>query len=127
MPNVFTTVPNQRTVVVHREKPERDFIQIKKENYAEAYRTLGATALVLYVYLAGNQEGYQFGLSPSAIQKALGMPESTCRDQINKLIAYRYLVERGESHVYDFYEHPQPKAEVKETTSQTTKYSGYVF
>lgn len=127
MPNTFTTVPNQRTVVIHREKPDRDFIQIKKENYAEAYRILGATALVLYVYLAGNQEGFQFGLSPSAIQKALGMPESTCRDQIKRLISFGYLVERGDSNIYDFYEHPQPKAEVKKAATRTEEPCAFSF
>ena len=29
----MATAPNQRKVVVHREKCERDFLQIKKENW----------------------------------------------------------------------------------------------
>jgi len=53
----------------------------------EAYRTLNATCLVVYLYLAGNQEGYELALSPRAISQTVGMPESTVRDQINKLIA----------------------------------------
>lgn len=114
MPN---TVPNQKTVIIHRDPPsknEGNFIQIKKDNLFRAYRELNATSLVVYLYLAGNQEGYQLALSPRAISQTVGMPESTIRDQINKLIAYGYLVPKREgSSVYEFYERPQPKAEAK--------------
>lgn len=109
-PTIKASFPNQKIVVVHREKPDKDFIQIKKENFAEAYKNLGATALVLYLYLVGNKQGYKFALSPSAVQKAIGMPESTCRDQINKLISYGYLVpEKEDSNIYHFYETKQPE------------------
>ena len=107
------TVPNQRTVIVHRDPPsknEGNFIQIKKSNLYNAYRELNATCLVVYLYLAGNQEGYELALSPRAINQATGMSESTIRDQINKLINHRYLVPRHEgSSIYDFYETPAPK------------------
>ena len=80
----------------------------------EAYRTLNATCLVVYLYLAGNQEGYELALSPRAISQTVGMPESTVRDQINKLIAYRYLVPKREgSNVYDFYETPVPEGKAE--------------
>ena len=110
------TVPNQKTVIVHRDPPsknEGNFIQIKKSNLFNAYRELNATCLVVYLYLAGNQEGYELALSPRAISQVVGMSESTIRDQIKKLITYRYLVPRHEgSCIYDFYETPAP--EVKE-------------
>ena len=110
------TVPNQKTVIVHRDPPsknEGNFIQIKKSNLFNAYRELNATCLVVYLYLAGNQEGYELALSPKAISQTVGMPESTTRDQIAKLIQYRYLVPRHKgSCIYDFYETPAP--EVKE-------------
>ena len=109
MPN---TVPNQKTVIVHRDPPnknEGNFLQIKKNNLYKAYRELNATCLVVYLYLAGNQEGFELALSPKAISQTVGMPESTIRDQINKLIAYGYLVPKREgSSVYDFYEVPAP-------------------
>ena len=53
--------PNQRIVKVHRDMPgekEGNFLLIKKSNLYEAYRTLNATALCLYLYLAGNKEGF---------------------------------------------------------------------
>lgn len=125
MPTTFETVPNQKAVIIHREMPQRDFIAIKKSNFAEAYQHLGATALVLYLHLVGNQDGYSFALSPTAIHNQIGMPSSTVRDQINRLIALRYLVCRGNSNIYDFYEHPQPEDKSIETpaTHSTATYS----
>ena len=46
-------------------------------------------------------------LSPAAIERTVGMPPSTYRDQFRKLINRGYLVQRGDSNTYDFYETPQ--------------------
>ena len=127
MSNNYYTVPNQKTIVVHRTQCDRDFLQIKKSTLFEAYNTLGSTALVLYLYLVGNRDNYKFAFSPSAIHKETGMPESTCRDQFRKLIACKYLVPRSEgSNVFDFYERPHfecaedPEvSSVEKTTSPT--------
>lgn len=122
MPNNFTTVPNQRTIVVHRTQCDKDFLQIKKSTLFEAYNTLGATALFLYLYFVGNRDNYQFAFSPSAIHRATGMPESTCRDQFNKLIACKYLVPRREgSNIYDFYERPHVNCEEGPQVSSAEK------
>ena len=107
------TVENQRRVLVHRDMPEKDegnFLLIKKENLYAAYRNLNATALCLYLYLAGNKDGFDLAFSPKAIHKEMGMPESTCRDQFKVLVNKGYLVPRHEgSNVYDFYEIPREK------------------
>lgn len=122
MQNNFTTVPNQRTIVVHRTQCDKDFLQIKKSTLFEAYNTLGATALFLYLYFVGNRDNYQFAFSPSAIFKATGMPESTCRDQFKKLIACKYLVPRREgSNIYDFYERPHANCEEGTQVSSAEK------
>ena len=107
-------VPNQRIVKVHRDMPgekEGNFLLIKKSNLYEAYRTLNATALCLYLYLAGNKEGFNLEFSPKAIRAELGMPESTCRDQFKVLVEKGYLVPKHESsNIFDFYETPRKKA-----------------
>lgn len=46
-------------------------------------------------------------LSPAAIRQAVGMPQSTYRDQFVRLVDKGYLVQRGDSNTYDFYETPQ--------------------
>ena len=62
---------------------------------------------MLYLYLASNADGFMLALSPAAIRQAVGMPPSTYRDQFVKLIDKGYLIQRGESNTFDFYETPQ--------------------
>ena len=108
-----TTSPNQKIVHIHRDMPkdgEGNFLLIKKENLYNAYRDLNATALVLYLYLAGNKDGFDLALSPKAIHAEMGFPKSTCRDHIHTLIAKGYLVPMHEnSNIYHFYEIPKGK------------------
>lgn len=108
MPN---TVPNQKVVHIHRDMPyqgEGNFLMVKKKNFADAYRNLNATAFVLWLYLASNKDGFDLALSPQAVFAELGMPQSTCRDQIKNLINKGYLIQHSEgSNIYDFYEKPR--------------------
>lgn len=118
----FETVPNQKVVHVHREGLGMLFLGINKETFMAAYKDLNSTALVLYLYFASNKDGYTFALSPKAVQADLGMPKSTCQDQIKKLIEKGYLVQRREnSNIYDFYERPQPKSGDVETEPEQPK------
>lgn len=103
-----TTVPNQRTVRVHRERVTSDFLGIKNENWQAASRVLGAHALRLYLYLAANADNYTLALSPAALARDIGMPRSTYHDQFRKLVDFGYLVQTG-GNMYDFYEVPQLK------------------
>ena len=120
MPN---TVPNQRLIAIHRERAASDFLGIKNSNWQAAARDLGAHALMLYLYFASNANGFMLALSPAAIRQAVGMPSSTYRDQFIKLIDKGYLVQRGNSNTYDFYETPQ---RATHTTSNNTA-DGYDF
>lgn len=101
------TVPNQRTVFIHRNMLLNDFLGIQNANWQAAARDLGAHALMLYLYLASNANNFELALSPAAIRQAIGMPASTYRDQFVKLVDKGYLVQRKESTIYDFYETPQ--------------------
>ena len=108
------SVPHQRIVKVHRDMPrenEGNFLLIKKSNLYEAYRTLNATALCLYLFLAGNKDGFNLEYSPKAIHAEMGLPESTCRDQFKVLVEKGYLVPKHEgSNIFDFYEKPKTKS-----------------
>ena len=107
------TAPNQKVIRINRDMPKKDegnFLLIKKTNLYNAYRDLNATALILYIYFAGNKDGYSFALSPKAINEEVGMPVSTCNDQVKVLISKGYLVPLHEgSNVYNFYEIPKGK------------------
>ena len=76
---------------------------------------------MLYLYLASNANGFTLALSPAAIRQAIGMPQSTYRDQFVKLVNRGYLVRRGDSNTYDFYETPQ-HATRKESDSTVDGY-----
>ena len=103
----MATVPNQRKITIHREKCERDFLQIKKENWYAANKDLEPYGLQLYLYLAGNREGFEFELSQEAAERDAGIKKTTFHKYVNVLIDKGYLVPRKEgSNVYDFYEIP---------------------
>ena len=105
MPNIIT-YPNQRVIHINREAAKSDFLGIKNTNWQAAARDLGAHALMLYMYLAANADGYNLALSPAAIRQAIAMPRSTYQDQFVKLIDRGYIVQES-GNVYNFYETPQ--------------------
>lgn len=106
MPQI-NTVPNQRTITIHRERIAENFLGIKNENWMNASRLLGAHALRLYLYLASNANNFELALSPSAIERDLGMSRSTYHDQFRKLVNSGFLVPSANGSRYDFYELPQ--------------------
>ena len=124
MPN---TVPNQRLIAIHRERAASDFLGIKNSHWQAAARDLGAHALMLYLYFASNANGYMLALSPAAIRQAVGMPQSTYRDQFTKLIDRGYLVQRGDSNTYDFYETPQRATHTAKIDLESDTVNGYDF
>ena len=113
----MATAPNQRKVVVHREKCERDFLQIKKENWFAANKDLEPYGLQVYLYLAGNRDGFTLELSQEAAEREAGIKKTSFHKYVNLMIEKGYLVPRKEnSNVYDFYEVPKRK-EDKEAVS----------
>ena len=111
-------VPNQRVVHVHREKCYKNFLQIKKENWYAANEDLTPYGLQVYLYLAGNKDGYAFELSQEAALIEAGIKKTTFHKYINEMVEKGYLVPRRDgSNIYDFYERPQ-KTKVKEARSE---------
>ena len=100
------TAPNQKVITIHRAPLGGNFLGINNDNWKRAARVLGAQAFLLYIYLASNKDDFVFALSPSAIQKEIGMPPSTFRDQLRKLESMGYLVP-GKGNMYHFYESPE--------------------
>ena len=109
MPRI--TYPNQRIVNIHREPINSDFLGIKNENWQFAARDLKPFGCMLYLYLASNRNNYALALSPAAVRQAIGMAQSTYRDQFNLLLDKGYLVQTG-GNTFDFYE--IPRAAIKE-------------
>ena len=98
------TNPNQNTIVIHREMPKSDFLQIKNENWQTMIKeTQDYYAFVLYLYFAANANGYTFALSPAAITEATGLPRSTYYKKLEFLKEKGYIVE-GKGKTLHFYE-----------------------
>lgn len=102
------TVPNQKIIHVNRESLEgKQFLGISKENWYAANKDLSPYGLVLYLYIAGNADGYNFALSQTAAEEA-GITKTTYHKYLNELIRKGYLIQRT-GNVYDFYEVPKGK------------------
>lgn len=99
------TAPNQKVIKVHREPLGSSFLGINNDNWKYAARVLGAHAFLLYMYFASNKNKYVIALSPQAIQKEIGMPPSTFRDQLKKLEAFGFI-KPDKGNMYNFYEDP---------------------
>lgn len=100
------TVPNQKTVIIHKQKPDKDFLQIKNSHWMAVNKDLGPYALQLYLYLAKNADNYQFALSAQAAENEAGIKRTSFHKYLNLLIAEGYLMKRS-GNTYDFYEVPQ--------------------
>lgn len=99
----MTSFPNQLFVTIHKDKCEHDFLQVNKSDWMEAYSTLNRGAFGLYLYLCGNMNGFHLGLSSVAVQRALGISDSTYRRAKRTLIQAGYLIEGRNGHDYHFF------------------------
>lgn len=105
------TYENQNIVVIHREMPKSDFLQIKNQNWQNMIKeTHDYFAFVLYLYFASNANGYVLALSPKAIENATGLARSTYYKKLKLLIDKGYVEVRGKNELH-FYEVPQERKE----------------
>ena len=101
-------------ITVHRDKPNKDFLQIKNTHWMEFNKKYEPYALQLYLYLAKNADGYSFALSQKAAEEEAGIKKTSFHKYIDLLIQEGYLVRRS-GNTYDFYEtpHKQQKNEME--------------
>ena len=113
---MFESYPNQKIIVIHREKPDKDFLQIKNTHWMEFNKRYGPYALQLYLYLAKNADGYSLALSPAAAEMEAGIKKTSFYEYIKKLKKEGYLVQRN-GNTYDFYETPHKQEEKENVRS----------
>lgn len=99
------TVANQKIIIINRDMPKSDFLQIKNEHWMEFNKKYGPFALQLYLYLAKNKDDYPLALSPQAALNEAGIKRTSFYDYLNLLIEKGYLVKKN-GNTYDFYETP---------------------
>lgn len=109
----MTTVPNQRTLIIHRDRPKNGFLQISNSHWMDFNKKYGPFALQLYLYLAKNADNYTLALSQQAAKNEAGIAKTTFYKYIDLLVDEGYLVWK-QGNTYDFYETPRKQA--KETS-----------
>lgn len=103
------TVENQTIFHINRDMPkpnEGNFIMVKKENLERALKELSPYGAVLYLYLAGNANGYDLAFSPQDVIDRMNIGKTTVHKYINIMKEKGYLVQKS-GNVYDFYEIPR--------------------
>ena len=97
--------PNQRVVTVFKSDCSKDFLQINNQEWQVAASTLKTySAFRLYLYFAGNKNGYTIALSPVSVEEAIGISENTYRAAFKELVECGYLTQvEGKKNMYVFH------------------------
>ena len=97
---------NQKTVVIHIQKPRKDklFTVIENDTFAEICK-LSKSAILVWYYLSGNVEGFKKDFSVAdVIDKLHGnISENSVRSGFQELIKTGYIVQEKEG-LYSFYQ-----------------------
>ena len=115
----MVSVPNQKTIELHKEKCSKDnlYSMYNLDALQCAMINLKGETLKLWLYIGKNQNGYTFALSKvDAIKWGIGSKSSYDR-AVKELIEKGYLVEKSTNH-YDFYEIPKAEEEITVTVNK---------
>lgn len=98
------TYPNQKIIHINKETTS-NFLQVDKEDWMNACNELTYNAFKVYLYLAGNQDGFDLALSKKALLDVIKMSDNTYTNVIKELTEKSYLVQK-QGNIYDFYTIP---------------------
>lgn len=100
------SVPNQKIVKVHKSKYNSHFLQIGISEWQEAIKAMCQSEFALYLYLAGNADGFNLELSQKAFENATGYKKSSYHDALKKLERLGYLIQM-QGNIWEFYTSPR--------------------
>ena len=98
-------VPNQKVVYIHKRKYTANFLQIDIDEMRLAQQQMTYCEFVLYLYLAGNANGFKLELSQQAFENATGYKKTAYHNAVNKLIKLGYLTQ-SYNYQYEFHTTP---------------------
>lgn len=103
------TYANQLNIICKKTDCRKDFLQISNEEWKTAAKNFGGKfgAFKVYLYLASNAIGSEWGLSKVALEKELGISKSTYYNVIETLVDLGYLVQAGDGTTFEFYTTPK--------------------
>ena len=85
------TVPNQKIIRIVKPAYKKEFLQIGISEWQNARREMTYGDFCLYLFLAGNCDGFNLELSKEAFENATGFKKTTYHDAVKKLTALGYL------------------------------------
>lgn len=109
----YHTSPNQKCVITQKTQSDKDHIYalVNLEAVFTAAQELSDRAFKLYSRLNMHCDGYTYGLSPTEIQRTIGMSEDRYRTAVKELIKKGYLIQSDtQRNLYTFYEFPKRDA-----------------
>ena len=109
---MLNTVPNQKTIIINRNMPKANFLQISNEHWMKFNKKYGPYGLQLYLYIAKNKNEFSLALSPQAAENEAGIKKTSFHKYLNILMHEGFLVKRS-GNTYDFYETPYNQGEIK--------------
>ena len=104
------SVPHQKWIHVHKPRVTNHFLQISHEDWMNANKNLTPFGLQVYLYLASNNDNYEFALSPADALERAGIKNTTFHKYMKLLETEGYLVWKH-GNVFDFYTSPRDPKE----------------
>ena len=95
------SVTNQKVIYIHKKHYTSNFLQIGIDEMRMAQQQMTYCEFVLYLYLAGNANGFKLELSQQAFENATGYKKTAYHNAVNKLIELGYLTQSYNYH-YEF-------------------------
>lgn len=102
--------PNQLIATIKREAPSpNNFVKINEDSIAAAAKALTPVEFQVWMYLAKNQNGIEWEISPQAACNEWGIKVSSFHKAIATLKKAGYLVPKNDTTktLYWFYEKPK--------------------
>jgi len=99
------SVTNQKVVYIHKRKYTGNFLQIGIDEMRLAQQQMTYCEFVLYLYLAGNANGFKLELSQQAFENATGYKKTAYHNAVKKLIKLGYLTQ-SYNYQYEFHTTP---------------------
>lgn len=86
------TYPNQKVIHINKARYTQNFLQVGITEWQEAFQILTPTAFAIYLYLAGNADGFNLALSQKAIEDSLNIKKSAYHSALKQLRELGFIV-----------------------------------
>lgn len=106
--------PNQLVATIQRENPSPDrYVKINADSIAAAMKALTPVEFQVWMYLAKNQNGIEWEISPQAACNEWGIKVSSFHKAITTLKKCGYLVPKDEDTKTKYWFYEKPRVEQK--------------